>query len=388
MPSYFFEQITMDQALSYASTDALAFLTPDLKAAEIRIVFTAGTPTLAETVTLTARGQSVVFGSSFEGELDVLLPNGSVLYVGTTGANVDPRPGGPGDDAFYGNDGADRFTTGGGNNFAQGNQGNDTLIGGAGSDTMYGGKDNDSISTGDGLNFAQGNLGSDTVTGGIAADFLYGGQGNDQLVGGGGADYLNGNLGSDTVTGGIDNDLIFGEAGDDSLVGGGGMNTMSGGDGADQIVGGAGSDSISGGVGADTITGGAVTVGVPNGGRDFLSGGDGVDRFFFAAADSSLTAGSGDQILDWATEDRLAFAGNGAATALTYLEGTAGNYADAVLLANAAITAGVINYVSVQVGGDVVVFADVAATGNGLAEVAIVLVGRTLADIDFGNFVA
>ena len=369
MTTYFFEQITQDQALSYTSLDALAFLSADLRAAEIAATFTLGTPTVAETVTLAARGRAVTLSVAFEGELDVLLPNGSILYVGTAAANTDPRPGGAGDDAFFGNDGADRFTLGAGNNFDQGKQGADTLIGGTGADTLFGGKDNDSISTGDGVNFAHGNLGSDTVIGGLGADYLYGGQANDVLTGGGGADYLNGNLGSDTVTGGVDGDLIFGEADNDSLVGLGG------------------SDTLYGGAGADTIAGGVGAVGVPNGARDLLYGGEGADRFAFAATDSLVVAGNGDQILDWATEDRLAFTAGPAGTALNYSEATASTFGDAVVLANAAIAAGTINYMSIQVGTDVVVFADVPATGNGVAEVAIVLVGRTLAHIDFGSIV-
>ena len=50
MTTYFFEQITQDQALSYTSLDALAFLSADLRAAEIAATFTLGTPTVAETV--------------------------------------------------------------------------------------------------------------------------------------------------------------------------------------------------------------------------------------------------------------------------------------------------------------------------------------------------
>ena len=55
------------------------------------------------------------------------------------------------------------------------------------------------------------------------------------------------------------------------------------------------------------------------------------------------------------------------------------------LLADIQISAGN-NYVAVRVGGDVVVFVD-SGNNNGTAEDAIVLVGRTLADVEPANFV-
>ena len=53
-------------------------------------------------------------------------------------------------------------------------------------------------------------------------------------------------------------------------------------------------------------------------------------------------------------------------------------------LANSQIAGGVVDYVVIQVGSDVVVFCDTAGN-NGSAEDAVVLVGRTLADIGAGN---
>ena len=56
------------------------------------------------------------------------------------------------------------------------------------------------------------------------------------------------------------------------------------------------------------------------------------------------------------------------------------------MTANLRFAAG-IDFVAIQVGGDVVVFADNGGTGNALdaTDDAVVLVGRTLNDIDFSN---
>jgi Ca2+-binding RTX toxin-like protein len=145
------------------------------------------------------------------------------------------------------------------------------------------------------------------------------------------------------------------------------------------VSGGAGSETINGGDGNDTISGGH--------GTDFLRGGNGNDLFTFASGDSGVTAGSLDQILDWQNTDALHFGGLAAATdGTTYIELTASSYDAALTLANTQITAGTVEYVVVQVGGDVVVFADTAGN-HGTAEDAVTLVGRTLADISAANVV-
>ena len=105
------------------------------------------------------------------------------------------------------------------------------------------------------------------------------------------------------------------------------------------------------------------------------------------AGDSGTTAGSLDQILDWQATDALHF---GALTAGTdgsnYLELTATSYDAALTLANGQIAAGTVDYVVIQVGSDVVVFADTGAN-NVTADDAVVLVGRTLADISAANII-
>ena len=69
-----------------------------------------------------------------------------------------------------------------------------------------------------------------------------------------------------------------------------------------------------------------------------------------------------------------------------YTEITASTYDEALAAAGGLIAAGTINFVAVQVGADVVLFVD-TANNNGTADDAVVLVGRTLADISSANIV-
>jgi hypothetical protein len=66
------------------------------------------------------------------------------------------------------------------------------------------------------------------------------------------------------------------------------------------------------------------------------------------------------------------------------VESTQADFAAALSFANGQIAAGR-NYVSVQVGADVIVFAD-SAGNDGTADSAVILVGRTLSDIAFNDF--
>jgi len=351
MATFSFESITAAQALAYTAADKLNITTAGYSAVHSTVVFIPGDVVHSESVNLTVGAKSVIFATPIEGETDITFTDGSILYIGTPGADADPRAGGAGNDAFFGNDGNDTFSGGAGNNLFQGNKGDDSLVGGAGADTLFGGQDNDQLVTGDSQNFAQGNLGNDTITGGAGADRLYGGKGDDQIISGNGGDYVNGNLGNDSLAGGTGSDSIFGEDG------------------------------------TDTISGGASNSAIPNGGRDYLTGGAGADRFVFGPNDSSVRAGEGDQILDWSTEDRIEFSLAGAGTGANYTETTAATFADAYATANVSIAAGTINYVAVQVGADVVLFADSPTANNGTADIAVVLIGRTLADIDSSNLV-
>ena len=103
-----------------------------------------------------------------------------------------------------------------------------------------------------------------------------------------------------------------------------------------------------------------------------------------------------DQIRDWtggttaAPTNFLHFgafgAGLAAGTLANYSETTGTDFNDAVAQANSHLGLGL--YVAVQVGGDVVVFADTNASGTiTTADDAVTLVGKTLSDIDFSNVI-
>jgi len=72
---------------------------------------------------------------------------------------------------------------------------------------------------------------------------------------------------------------------------------------------------------------------------------------------------------------------------VNYLELTASTYDQALSLANTQISTAAVDYVVVQVGADVVVFADTAGANTSNPDDAVVLVGRTLADISAGNII-
>ncbi len=154
---------------------------------------------------------------------------------------------------------------------------------------------------------------------------------------------------------------IRGGASDDSLAGGAADDRLRGGDGADTLSGGAGADTLDGGHGADQLT-----------------GGPGADVFQIDGGAKTL-AGL-DRILDFTHgQDKLVFDDDGlVATPANFATGSAADYAAALADANAKLASGA-DYVAVQVGGDVVVFA--AELGEHHVESAVLLVGRTLADI-------
>jgi Ca2+-binding RTX toxin-like protein len=169
-----------------------------------------------------------------------------------------------------------------------------------------------------------------------------------------------------------------------AILRGTGANNIDGGGGNDSLAGGDDtvSDTIQGGDGNDTIDGGTLI--------DFLSGGNGNDVFQFTAGDSGFTAGAIDRVLDWqggtsgAVLDTLDFATAG--TVNNYIEaGTATDFTTALAAANAFFTANTsIDYYAVQLSDGVVVFSDNAT--NTTVD-AVVLVGRTLADVAFDNIV-
>ncbi len=147
---------------------------------------------------------------------------------------------------------------------------------------------------------------------------------------------------------------------DDLLRSYGGADTLSGGAGADTLDGGSGDDVINGGAGHDVITTGA-----------------GADIVMVGLSASGTTAATADSIADWSSADKLIFASVPASGA-EYAESTAADYSAASTYAGGLIASGAANVVAVQVGGDVVVFADSAAN-NGSADDVVMLTGKGLA---------
>ena len=100
-----------------------------------------------------------------------------------------------------------------------GNQGGDTMTGGGGNDTLFGGQDDDFLEAGGGNSILFGNLGNDTLIGGPGNDSLYGGAGNDVVIGGSGNSIVSGDKGLDTLTGsGGANQFILASSGADGDV--------------------------------------------------------------------------------------------------------------------------------------------------------------------------
>jgi Ca2+-binding RTX toxin-like protein len=380
LATYAFETITAQQALAIGPLDVVTF------AGSARGVTVAyNIPAVGPaSVTISFGGRSVEFGPgvleiSERGGLD--FDGDSRLLIG--GAENDALMGFGEADALFGGQGDDTLVGQGGGDVMQGNAGNDRLLGDRGADTLHGGQGNDVIRTakslpGDEGDFAHGNMGNDTIYGGSGGDTLLGGQGDDDLQGGEGGDYLSGDLGNDIIRAGAGADTAYGGAGNDTLFSGGGGDRLEGGAGDDLIVTTAG--WADGGDGADTL----VSSG---GGKDVLTGGLGVDRFEFLSP-ASARFEDADEICDFEDGETLHFdrAIVQPAAPEAYREILAADYASALDQANALIAGGKVAYVAAQVaGGSVVVFAETNGVAADGADAAVILVGRTLADIDWSH---
>ncbi len=431
MATYTFADITPAQALAFGSADSVTLPTGSSAKTTTVLYLQDGT------FSVTIGAQTVVFGSYFPSTVSRLqFPDGSKLFVG--GADADTRNAGTGisTGAMYGGDGADTLTGSKGEWFIQGNQGDDRISAWSlAANTMYGGQGNDHLSLiGGGPDpikgqFMQGNKGNDTIQGDAAGDTLLGGQGNDLIYGNGDTpDFINGNLGDDQITGGGQllgeggNDFIslsgvvdttaWGGDGDDTIQmgtsssalysawGDGGNDTLrahtstrsqlDGGDGADviQIIRNLGSPvlysaTIDGGAGNDTIQASDADDRIRGGtGADSLNGGSGADTFIQDGATSSLTLAAADRIGDWTSADRIQLRTD---IGTAFAEGTAADFAAALSTAQAEIGAGQTEAMAIQVGQDVIVFAD-ASAGAAIHSITM-LVGRSLADISADNFV-
>lgn len=392
--AYAFDTITAEQALNIRGGDTLTF--NGGPARTVTVAYQAYDPLALSPelprVFVTYEGRTVAFSTSLV-QLSktggLVMADGSKLYIGDTGDET--ATGGGQDDGLYGGPGADTLDGGDGQDLLQGNQGDDHLTGGAGRDTIYGGAGDDTIVTnrsdatlvdeqGD---WAHGNLGDDEIVGGAGRDTLYGGQGEDFINGGDGGDFISGDLGDDELHGGLGDDSLFGGAGDDVLHGGFGADLLNGGDGDDRLVAqGPEATALVGEAGNDTLTAAGA-------GRDILLGGSGRDRFEFIAKTAPAN-GVDAEVLDFEAHDTLSFPevsifGQASILPLSYSEFVAASYDEALRIADEHISAAGAKYVAAQVGGDVYVFADNGDPADG-ADISVLLVGRTLADIGLGNF--
>lgn len=396
MPAYAFDTITAEQALNIRAGDTLTF--SGAPGRSVSVVYQSYDP-LALTAELprifvTFGGRTVAFSTNLvqlSAVGGLIMADGSVLRIGDT--SDERLAGSAGDDGLFGGPGSDTVSGGDGRDLVQGNSGDDRLVGGAGRDTIYGGQGNDTIVTnredasladeqGD---WANGNLGDDEIVGGGGGDTLLGGQGNDFIGGADGNDWLSGDLGDDELMGGLGNDTLMGGAGDDVLNGGFGGDVLSGGDGDDRLVAqGPETTVLRGDAGADTLTAASAA-------RDLLFGGEGRDRFEFIAK-TGPSVGVDAEIGDWEAGDTLSFAevsifgvADTSILPRSYSEFVTDSYAEALRIANEHISAAGAKYVAAQVGGDVYVFADLGDPEDG-ADIAVLLTGRTLADIGLSNF--
>ncbi|HEX4709448.1 calcium-binding protein [Phenylobacterium sp.] len=165
---------------------------------------------------------------------------------------------------------------------------------------------------------------------------------------------------------------VTGTSGDDDLRGTSGCDSLSGGDGNDLLCGVGGADTLDGGAGNDTLSGGR--------GADLLTGGAGSDTFLISGKVTATQDGL-DRITDFTHgEDRLGFGGQTSLSGHSFWSGSAATYGDAVAAAAQQITSGAADVVAVQVGSDVIVFADTSLHNH--MDSAVVLVGKTLADIN------
>jgi Ca2+-binding RTX toxin-like protein len=382
---YNFETIGAAQALAIGASDTLTFATGS--ANHVTVVYSPLDLTLPARIEVTVGDRTVAFGTGLSDLTQsggAVFADGSKLFVGS--ALDDRAIGSDAGDGLYGGAGADTLDGGKGDDFLQGNSGDDSIVGGLGSNTIHGGKGDDTIFASSQAetrgSFANGNQGNDDIVGGAGADTLLGGQGNDFIAGGAGNDYLSGDLGHDELHGGEGDDTLLGGAGNDILQSGGGHDLMLGGDGDDMIVVERSSGSVvDGGAGNDIIVSAAA-------GRDILTGGEGRDRFEFATV-SGPSEGQDDVITDWQAGDQLHFPQVTiySILPLSYSEFVTDSYAHALAIANEHIAGSGAVYVAAQVGADVIVFADTDGNHADGADIAVVLQGRTLADISLSDFV-
>lgn len=134
----------------------------------------------------------------------------------------------------------------------------------------------------------------------------------------------------------------------------------------DRLVGAEGDDSLSGGGGNDQLAG--------RDGSDTLSGGAGADTF--KVMDAADTLEALDQVIDYETGvDRIVFGRRFEANEFNFASFDVTSFDAAVEEVNTAFAAG-LEVAAVQLGEDLILFADV--DGDGTYNAAVVLVGQSL----------
>lgn len=364
----------------------------------------------------------------------------------TGGTDADTLYGNGGDDKLAGNAGDDVLTGGAGNDTVSGGDGDDYLMGDAGNDRLDGGAGSDwagyesataavkvdlsltaAQNTGGGgtdtlLNIENvyGTAFADTLSGSTASNMLFGGAGDDSLSGGQGDDFLAGGAGNDTINGGAGDDTVSYDDGDvtgvvvnlatgvatghgtDTLVsiegvyGGAGNDTLTGsGTMANYLGGGAGNDNINatgpnsyveGGTGDDRISIGFGVTADGGAGDDLIEiftsgntvwGGAGRDTFQF---DNMTGVYSPTRVMDFESDDRIGIVLP--SYSKSYAEGFAADIDDALRIAKILMGNEPGTILAMQIGDDVLVL-----QGTTTPQYALTLVGRTLADIDYSNFI-
>lgn len=179
----------------------------------------------------------------------------------------------------------------------------------------------------------------------------------------------------ETPPGQLPDTTVVGADGDDNLVGGRGEDSLSGGAGDDLLQGGRRGDTLDGGLGDDTLVGGD--------GGDLLTGGAGADLFRIESSPKTLN--DLDRIADFTSgEDRIIFGDDLKPTETNVATATAADFKSALHEANLRMADDEIEFVLVQVGDDVIVFA--ADENASHPESAVLLVGRSLIDLNHQDF--
>lgn len=181
MASYIWETMTQANADAFTSNDVIVFTTAGATGAATVVQFVPATATTPASVSISFGGKSLSFDAAdVQGRTNLAVyPDGSVLYVGSTGPDNGATSGGENSDGMYGGNGNDTLGGGNGADLLHGNLGDDSLNGGGGADSIYGGQGDDDIVMGAGGFFGHGNLGDDSLDGSAGSattvQWLYGG---------------------------------------------------------------------------------------------------------------------------------------------------------------------------------------------------------------------